>query len=134
MANTTKVTKKDMFNEVIAIAKNLDRQDIVDFAKHEIELLEKKASKSSQTKTQKENEILIESIFSALATVGRPVTITELQTEVVEMSNYSNQKLSALLKKLVDCGRVVKTIDKKKSYFSIATDNNSQYLDKEVEV
>ena len=127
-----KMTKKEMFNLIANAMKEND--DVVAFCKHEIELLEKKASKSSQTKTQKENAILIESIFSALATVGRPVTITELQTEVDEMSSYSNQKLSALLKKLVDCGRVVKTVDKKKSYFSIATDDNSQYLDKEVEV
>ena len=127
-----KMTKKEMFNLIANAMKEND--DVVAFCKHEIELLEKKASKSSQTKAQKENAILIESVFSALATVGRPVTVTELQSEVVEMSNYSNQKLSALLKKLKDCGRVVKTIDKKKSYFSIATDNNSQYLDKEVEV
>ena len=36
------------------------------------------------------------------------------------MSVFSNQKLSALLKKLVDAGRVIKTVDKKKSYFSVA--------------
>ena len=35
------------------------------------------------------------------------------------MANYSNQKLSALLKQLVKENRVVKTVDKKKSYFSI---------------
>ena len=127
-----KMTKKEMFNLIANAMKEND--DVVAFCKHEIKLLEKKASKSSQTKAQKENAILIERVFSALATVGRPVTVTELQTEVDEMSSYSNQKLSALLKKLVDCGRVVKTIDKKKSYFSIATDNNSQYLDREVEV
>ena len=131
-----KMTKKEMFNLIANAMKEND--DVVAFCNHEIELLEKKASKSGQTKTQKENAILIESVFSSLATVGKPVTITELQTEVAEMSNYSNQKLSALLKKLVDCGRVVKTTDKKKSYFSIVanedTDNDSQYLDKEVEV
>ena len=127
-----KMTKKEMFNLIANAMK--ENNDVVAFCNHEIELLEKKTSKSGQTKTQKENAILIERVFSALATVGRPVTITELQTEVVEMSNYSNQKLSALLKKLVDCGRVVKTIDKKKSYFSIVTDDDNQYLDKEVEV
>lgn len=127
-----KMTKKEMFNLIANAMKEND--DVVAFCNHEIELLEKKASKSGQTKTQKENAILIESVFSALATVGKPVTITELQTEVAEMSNYSNQKLSALLKKLVDCGRVVKTIDKKKSYFSIMGNDDNQYLDKEVEV
>ena len=35
------------------------------------------------------------------------------------MAEYSNQKLSALMKKLVESGRVAKTTDKKKSYFSI---------------
>lgn len=127
-----KMTKKEMFNLIANAMKEND--DVVAFCNHEIELLERKASKSGQTKTQKENAILIESVFSALATVGRPVTITELQTEVAEMSNYSNQKLSALLKKLKDCGRVVKTIDKKKSYFSIVGNDDNQYLDKEVEV
>ena len=47
------------------------------------------------------------------------VTSTELQELDSEMANYSNQKLSALLKQLVEENRVVKTVDKKKSYFSI---------------
>ena len=36
------------------------------------------------------------------------------------MAEYSNQKLSALLKKLVEAGKVTKVVDKKKSYFSLA--------------
>ena len=63
--------------------------------------------------------VIIEKIYDALAEVGSPVTITELQSQVPTMAEYSNQKLSALMKKLVDNGRVTKTIDKKKSYFSI---------------
>ena len=39
-----------------------------------------------------------------------------------DMANYSNQKLSALLRMLVKAGRVVKTVDKKKSYFSVNAD------------
>ena len=35
------------------------------------------------------------------------------------MAAYSNQKLSALLRMLVNAGRIVKTVDKKKSYFSV---------------
>lgn len=114
-----KMTKKEMFNLIANAMKEND--DVVAFCKHEIKLLEKKASKSSQTKTQKENEVLMKKIFESLETVGKGVTITELQTEVAEMSEYSNQKLSALLKKLKDCGKVKKTMDKKKSYFSIPT-------------
>lgn len=116
-----KMTKKEMFGAIIELANEKGRTDIVDFANHEIELLERKASRSTQTKTQKENEVIMDNIYTALETIGRPVTITELQNENSEMANYSNQKLSALLKKMTECEspRVVKVTDKKKSYFSI---------------
>lgn len=114
-----KMTKKEMFGEVIALATENGRQDIVDFANHEIELLNKKSGKSSQTKTQVENENIKAQIVNALREIGKSVTITELQAQNSEMANYSNQKLSALLKQLVENNEVSKTTDKKKSYFSV---------------
>lgn len=98
---------------------DITSQDVVNFVNHEIELLDRKHSKTSQTKTQKENELIKESIVKVLTEIDRPVTITELQNESAEMEVYSNQKLSALLKQLVQNGIVTKTIDKKKSYFSV---------------
>lgn len=123
MAN--KMTKKEWFTEIKAIVEKtkLDKEkkdEMIKFIDHEVELLEKKHSKSGQSKTQKENLKIMEKIMAALAEVGKPVTITELQSASTEMAEYSNQKLSALLKKLVDGGRVVKTQEKKKSYFSVA--------------
>lgn len=114
----TKMTKKEMFG-FIAEAMS-DNESVVEFCNHEIELLERKASKSGSTKTQKENVAIMDSILECLGTVGKPVTITEFQSACPEMAQFSNQKLSALLKKLVDGGKVVKTIDKKKSFFSVA--------------
>ena len=55
----------------------------------------------------------------ALREINRPVTITELQNENVEMSNYSNQKISALLTQLVSANVIVREVDKKKAYFKI---------------
>jgi len=98
---------------------DITSQDVINFVNHEIELLDRKHSKTSQTKTQKENELIKESIVKALTEIDRPVTITELQNESAEMEVYSNQKLSALLKQLVQSGIVAKTVDKKKSYFSV---------------
>lgn len=109
-----------MFGLIATI--NAENEEIVKFCKHEIELLENKKSKSGSTKTQKENVAIMESIASALEVVGKPVTITELQKANVEMAQFSNQKLSALLKKMVESGKVVKTVEKKKSFFSIATE------------
>ena len=61
-----------------------------------------------------------EIIKVALKEIGKAVTITELQNSNEDMAQYSNQKLSALLKQMVESNEVVKTTDKKKSYFSIS--------------
>lgn len=117
MAEIKKMTKKDFFKELRGMV--TDRQDLVDFIDHELELLDRKSSKSSETKTQIENKSIMETILSELTRIARPITISELQSESDILKEYSNQKLSALLKKLVDSNQVVKTTDKKKSYFSI---------------
>ena len=122
MANS-KMTKKDWFAIIRAMVEgsgNEREDEILAFIDHEVELLEKKSSKSGQTKTQKENVEVVAKIENALREVGKAVTITELQTASEEMSAYSNQKLSALLKQMVSKGTVVRTEDKKKAYFSLA--------------
>ena len=108
MAN--KKTKKDLFLEV-------RNEELVAFIDHELELLNKKASTKS-TKVNDEQVALMEKIVNALNEIGRSVTISELQKENAEMAEYSNQKLSAMLKKLVDNKQVTKIVDKKKSYFT----------------
>ena len=122
MANS-KMTKKDWFATIRTMVEgsgNEREDEILAFIDHEVELLEKKSSKSGQTKTQKENVEVVAKIENALREVGKAVTITELQTASEEMSAYSNQKLSALLKQMVSKGTVVRTEDKKKAYFSLA--------------
>ena len=101
-----KLTKKELFGRLLEINEVAHNEDLTNFINHEIELLNKKATKTGTTKTQKENEDI--------------KTITDLQKNNEELAEYSNQKLSALLKQLVETKQVVKTTDKKKSYFSIA--------------
>ena len=118
-----KITKRERFMELVALVEKSDvanKTDMVAFLEHEIELLERKSSKSTESKTQKEHLEIMDKIYKALKEVGKPVTITELMKASVEMAEYSNQKLSALLKKMTEAENpvVVKTIEKKKSYFS----------------
>ena len=114
-----KMTKREMFEMIKGVCANDTR--IVEFCEHEIELLNRKSSKSTQTKTKIENENIKVAIVNALTEIAKPVTITEMQELNTEMANYSNQKLSALLKQLVENDKkVVKTVDKKKSYFTVA--------------
>lgn len=121
---TKKITKKEMFTMVAKVVENSEvanKTEMLEFIAHEIELLEKKNSKSAPTKTQKENEILLEQLLVALAEFDRPITVSEFMKESShEIATLSNQKLSALLKKLVDSKKVVKSTEKKKSYFSLA--------------
>ena len=115
MAN--KKTKKDLFLEVREVVAG--NEELVAFVDHELELLNKKAGTKS-TKVNEEQVALMEKIVNALNEIGRSVTISELQKENAEMAEYSNQKLSAMLKKLVDNKQVTKMVDKKKSYFTTA--------------
>lgn len=120
-----RLTKKDYFEMIKGVC--ADRTDIVDFCNHEIELLSRKNSKSGATKTQKENEIVANMLVEELAKVGKPITITDLMntSEIVKNytlengNNLTNQKISAIFKQLVESQKIVKVVDKKKSYFSI---------------
>ena len=121
-----KMTKKEMFAVVLKVVEDTtsvpaeEKAQMVEFLNHEVELLNKKSSKSGQTKTQKENVLLMEQLVVALSEMEKPVTISEFQgLSTSEVVTLSNQKLSALLKKLVESGKVVKTVEKKKSYFSV---------------
>ena len=115
MAN--KKTKREFFGEIREIVK--ENTELVEFIDHELELLDKKTSAKS-TKVNTEQVELMGKIVNALNKIGRSVTISELQKENAEMAEYSNQKLSAMLKKLVDNKQVTKIVDKKKSYFMVA--------------
>lgn len=114
-----KLTKKDYFRKVVELATENGMTDLVDFANHEIELLENKSNKKTETKTQKENVAIMETIVETLTDLAKPVRITDLQSANETLANLSNQKISALLKKLVDSGKVAKTIEKKIAFFSI---------------
>lgn len=112
------MTKREMYNMIATI--NADNAEIVEFCKHEVALLDaRKGGSKSPTKNQKENIGIMETILEVLAGCDEPVTVSELQKRD-ERLDYTNQRLSALLKKLVDEKKVIKAIVKGKSLFSIA--------------
>lgn len=123
MADVKRVTKREYFGEVVKMAESLGRTDIVEFAQHEIELLDKKASSKVTTKTQKENEGIKEIIKNFLnETPNEMFTITQLQEKVEGLKDYSNQKISALVSQLYKANEIDKVVDKKKSYFKALAD------------
>ena len=121
-----KITKREYFEMIKGIC--AEREDIINFCNHEIELLERKSSKGGATKAQTENIKVAEMLVAELGKIAEPVTITDLmnKSEVVKEyrlengNSLSNQKISAIFKQLVDNNKIVKTTNKKKSLFSIA--------------
>ena len=124
---TQKITKKDNFKALLSIVETMGRNDLVDFINHEIELLDKKKS-NGNAKANKQVADNTELVYNALVSVGKAVTITELiaQTDLSALANEEHivtpQRISAYTKKLVDSGRIIATKDKKKTYFSVATE------------
>ena len=117
MAN--KITKREvigmMMNEEVVKA----NPTYVAYLENELALLDKKASNKKATKTQEENVGIKATILEVLAIIGSG-TVTDIQNGNAELSALSNQKVSALVRQLVEAGKVMKTVDKKKSIFSLA--------------
>ena len=121
----TKMTKMEKFAMVKAMLENSNVEQkgmLIEFVEHEMDLLSRKSSKGTQTKTQKENEVLLDRLEEALEEMTDWVTISEFQEfSCADVARLSNQKLSALLRKLIDRGSVVKTTEKKKSFFALTS-------------
>ena len=131
-----KITKKMRFEEIKKIAEGMGREDLVKFAEHEIELIDKKASsrKADTTKKAKENKEITKVILAELEKVGK-TTITDLIRKSKVIADYiteegkclSNQRITAILKPLIKSdlvpdGIVIRTTEKKNVYFEIATE------------
>ena len=113
-----KMTKRDYFTAILE--KYPLTADEKAFVEHELELLVKKnASDRKPTAQQTANEGIKTAILEGM-TPNRLYTVTEIQKEIPECAELSNQKVTALIRQLKDAGLVVKTEDKRKSYFSLA--------------
>lgn len=115
MAKATK-TQKEFFLDIVNLATENGRPDIVEFAWHKIDLLNSKASKKKMTKTQVENCGLKNEIYDVLSASEKAMTVSEILKGL--STEASSQKVSALLKQMIENeGRVEKIVEKKVSYF-----------------
>lgn len=120
MTTTKKITKRDRFNSLLSLSEVQANADLVAFIEHEIELLDKKNSGEKKlTAQQTANEGIKDAIVEGMEE-NRLYTVTEIIKEVAECNELTNQRVSALLRQLISEGKVVKTVDKRKSYFQIA--------------
>ena len=78
--------------------------------------LAKRSTSKAPTKTQKANEEVKTLILNVLTDTGEKMTITEMLTDD-RLKGFTNQKISALLRQMIESGKATKTIENKKAYF-----------------
>ena len=117
MEKTKKMTKAQMFAQIKA---NYPlTADEVKFIDHELELLSKKNSAEKKpTAQQTANEAIKVAIVEGMER-NRVYTVTEVIKSVPACADMTNQRVSALLRQLVEAGKVKRTEDKRKAYFQV---------------
>ena len=115
---TKKMTKREVINAMLAVEEISANDDFKAYLENELAILDKKAANKKATKTQEENVDIKNEILNVLTSEG--ATVTEIQGKSERLGSLSNQRVSALLRQLIAEDKVVKTTDKKKSYFALA--------------
>lgn len=120
-----KITKREVVTMMLA-DENIKQNDMfVAYLENELALLTKKAENKKATKNQTENAEIKEVILTVFAEMSNGGRATDIMNAVksVDTEKYAtltNQRVSAILKQMVEEGTVVKTVDKKVSTFSLA--------------
>lgn len=124
MTNTSnrKPTKRDRFNALLAIPAVAENVDLVDFINHEIELLDKKnTAERKPTAKQVENAGFKSDILAWMepATQYAAADVVKGVPSIVA-AGLSANRVTAMLTQLVNDGSLIRTEDKRKSYYSLA--------------
>lgn len=121
-----KLTNVKALEMVLGFAEVQENAELVEKLQRMKEQFEKKNRSATKdgvkvlSAEQKKNEVIKEKIVEILEICEEPKQIKELQAEFEELAEYSNQKMSALLKQLVECGKVEKIVEKRISKFKLA--------------
>ena len=118
MANSQKLTKAQKYGMLKELAEVKANPVLVEFIDHEIELLAKKNSaEKNPTAQQTANEGIKSAIYEGMEK-GKQYTITDLIKSIPACSDLTNQRVSSLVRQLIDEGKVERIEEKRKAYFS----------------
>ena len=120
MANTNKITKMQKFEMLTQLSEVQANPMLMEFIEHEMELLAKKNSAEKKPTAQQMANAGVQTAILNGMEDGRAYTITDIIKEIPECADLTNQRVSALVRQLVDADKVVRTEDKRKAYFTKA--------------
>ena len=121
MADVRK-TQKELYAEIKALVEKsgaVNATELVEFIDKKVGQLEKKSDSKKLTAKQTANETIKAELLDFLAEQTTGLTCTEIFNQT-DVGLTSATHASALLKQLVDTGKVAKTYDKKVAKFTIA--------------
>lgn len=118
-----KVTKADNFKALLNLAEVAAHPELVEFINHELALLAKKSTNRKPSKSQATSNTLRDIILDVLYAADSAMTIAEIQEadsrlKVFNGENVSNQRIAAILTRLIGEGIVFKKVIKRRNYYS----------------
>ena len=122
MEKTTKMTKATAWGIVKGIVENSNHPqsaELIAKIDNELALLAKKNSAEKKPTAQQTANVGIMTAIVEGMEPNRLYTVTEIIKSIPECADLTNQRVSALLRQLVDGGKVKRTEDKRKAYFSL---------------
>ena len=125
MATTTsssvRMTKAQKFQMLADLPAVKADPMLSEFIAQAMELLAKKNTADKKPTAQQEaNAVIKQNVLTVLAD-GKKRTVSELLKMVPDLPDtMTNQRMSALVRQMVDAGEVIRTEDKRKAYFSKA--------------
>lgn len=128
MSNSTtpkKPTKKEMYGRLLALESVKADAELTEFVEHELELLANKNIRkpSEKDKAKTENDARLRSAIVNEMEMGKAYTADQLIKACPTLSvepDLTAQKVTVLMRDLVDDKSVVKYTEKRKTYYKLS--------------
>ena len=128
MSNSTtpkKPTKKEMYGRLLALDAVKTDPELTEFVEHELELLANKNIRkpSEKDKAKTENDARLRSAIVNEMEMGKAYTADQLIKACPTLSvepDLTAQKVTVLMRDLVDDKSVVKYTEKRKTYYKLS--------------
>ena len=118
---TNKTTYVSALSTAIENPSALSAEEVAKLTALRESLIKRNATKSTKpTKSQVENAGFKTAIAEYLSMVEGGKTIAEINKGCKAVAELSSQRLSAIVTQMVNAGTVVRTVEKRKAYFSLA--------------
>ena len=116
-----KLTKRDHFNTLLQLPEVAANPVLVDFINNELDLLARKNNSDNKKPSEKDiaNQGLKTAILEFATASGEQHTVTDFIKNVPACAGLSQQKISAMVRQMVEDGNLEKVIVKRVSYFRI---------------